>query len=338
MKILEENKSLKPYNTFGIEVFAAHFLTIDNVSHLQTLLKAKALPQPLLFLGGGSNLLFTKDWSGTVLHNCIKGIDVKWTSDTDAIVKVGSGENWHQLVMHCLILDLGGLENLSLIPGTVGAAPMQNIGAYGVEIKDVFHQLEALNLETLAIETFDLKDCQFGYRESVFKHAAKGKYFISSVSFKLSKNAPFNTSYGAIEEELKNNKVKKITHKDISNAVVAIRKSKLPDPNILGNAGSFFKNPVISKTHYATLINQYPDLPSFPFNDLEVKVPAGWLIEYCGWKGKKVGSTGSHKNQALVLVNYGNATGKEIEQLAQEIIASVNAKFNISLHAEVNIL
>lgn len=338
LKILEENKSLKAYNTFGIEAVAAHFLTIDKVAHLQTLLKAKALPQPILILGGGSNLLFTKNWQGTVLHNCIKGIDIDFINNDEAIVKVGSGENWHQLVLHTLVLGLGGLENLSLIPGTVGAAPMQNIGAYGVEIKDVFYQLEALNLETLEIETFKLEDCLFGYRESIFKHEAKGKYFISSVSFKLNKNANLNTAYGAIDEELKRLKVKKPTHKDVSNAVVAIRQSKLPDPAILGNAGSFFKNPAIAISAYKTLLNEYPEMPSYPLNDHEVKVPAGWLIEKMGWKGKKIGETGSHKNQALVLVNYGQATGKEINQLAKEIIASIQEKFNISLSTEVNII
>ena len=312
LKILEENKSLKAYNTFGIEAIAAHFISIDKVAHLQTLLKAKALPQPLLFLGGGSNLLFTKNWSGTVLHNCIKGIEVVWINENDAIVKVGSGEKWHQLVLDTLILGLGGLENLSLIPGTVGAAPMQNIGAYGVEIKDVFHQLEALNLQTLQIETFNLEDCHFGYRESIFKHEARNKYFITSVSFKLSKNAPLNTSYGAIEEELKRLKVKNPTHKDVSNAVVSIRQSKLPDPNVLGNAGSFFKNPAISINAYQNLLKKYPDLPSYPLNEYEVK--------------------------ALVLVNYGNATGIEVYQLAQEIMTSVKEKFNISLSTEVNII
>ena len=338
MKILEENKSLKAYNTFGIEAVASHFLAIDKVEHLQTLLKAKALPQPILFLGGGSNLLFTNDWNGTVVHNCIKGIEIDYINDSDAIIKVGSGENWHQLVLHTLVLGLGGLENLSLIPGTVGAAPMQNIGAYGAEIKDVFHQLEALNLETLEMETFRLEDCSFGYRESVFKHEAKGKYFIASVSFKLSKYAPLRTSYGAIEEELKKMKVKKPSHKDVSNAVVAIRMSKLPDPKILGNAGSFFKNPAITIQSYKTLIKEFPEMPSYPLNDQEVKVPAGWLIEQCGYKGKQIGATGSHKNQALVLVNYGQATGKEVYQLAQEIIASIKQKFNISLSTEVNII
>jgi UDP-N-acetylmuramate dehydrogenase len=338
LKILEENKSLKAYNTFGIEANAAHFLSIDKVEHLQTLLKAKALPQPLLILGGGSNLLFTKDWNGTVLQNNIKGIEIDWINNNDAIVKVGSGEIWHQLVLNSLILGLGGLENLSLIPGTVGAAPMQNIGAYGVEIKTVFHQLEALNLETLEIETFNTNDCNFGYRESVFKHEAKNKYFIASVSFRLSKNSTLNTSYGAIEEELMRLKVKKPTHKDVSNAVVAIRQSKLPDPVILGNAGSFFKNPAITITDFKALLIKYPDLPSYPLNEEQVKVPAGWLIEHCGWKGKKIGETGSHKNQALVLVNYGNATGIEIYQLSKEIIASVKAKFKISLNTEVNII
>jgi UDP-N-acetylmuramate dehydrogenase len=292
-----------------------------------------------MFLGGGSNVLFTQDYEGLVIRNDIKGKEIISETDEHVFLKSYSGENWHELVMYCVQRNWGGIENLSLIPGTVGAAPMQNIGAYGVELEKVFVELEAFNLETFEIEVFDKNACAFAYRESVFKRNLKGLYFIYSVTLRLDKQPVIHAEYGDIKTVLTEKGIDwaNASIKDISDAVIQIRQSKLPDPKEIGNSGSFFKNPVIESSHFGQLRSQYPDIKGFEqYNG--IKVPAAWLIEQCGWKGKKVGHTGSHARQALVLVNYGGATGREVWQLAQDIIQSVDAKFGIRLEPEVNII
>ena len=284
-------------------------------------------------------MLLCNDYPGLLIRNAIKGLQIVHEDDDHVLLRVYSGESWHETVMYCVERNWGGIENLSLIPGTVGAAPMQNIGAYGVELEQVFDQLEALNLNTLELETFNKTQCAFGYRESVFKRQLKGQYFIYSVTFKLSKKPIIHADYGDIQAILNEKGLSAETAgiKDVSDAVIHIRQSKLPDPKVLGNSGSFFKNPQITKEHFEALKLQFPDIKGYPQND-GIKVPAGWLIEQCGWKGKRVGNTGSHAKQALVLVNYGGATGSEIYQLAQDIIQSVADKFSIQLEPEVNIV
>ncbi|WP_162052619.1 UDP-N-acetylmuramate dehydrogenase [Pontibacter pamirensis] len=336
---LQSDFSLKPYNTFGIEAKAKIFARFESVQELQTLLQMPELrEEEKLILGGGSNLLFTKDFDGVVLQNGIKGIEVIHEDEEHVFIKAGGGEVWHDFVLYALQQNYGGVENLSLIPGTVGAAPLQNIGAYGVELKDNFHELEAVHLETGELRTFDNASCKFGYRESIFKNKMKGQYVVTSVVFRLDKKHTLNTSYGAITTTLEEMQVQQPSIQDISAAVCHIRQSKLPDPKQIGNAGSFFKNPEIPLEHYKQLQKQYATIPSYPVSDSTVKVPAGWLIEQCGWKGKVLGNYGVHKNQALVLVNYGGAKGEQVRQLAYGIIASVNQKFGIRLHPEVNIL
>jgi UDP-N-acetylmuramate dehydrogenase len=337
---VQENFSLKKLNTFGIEAKAKYFIAFHSIEELKTIL---SLPEykneKLLILGGGSNLLFTSDFfDGLVLQNKIKGIEIIKESNDEVIIKSGAGENWHELVLYAISKNWGGMENLSLIPGTVGAAPMQNIGAYGVEIKDFFVSLEAYEIATGNLKTFFLEECAFGYRSSIFKHEAKGKYIICAVSFKLSKKPSFNTSYGAIADTLKEMGVTQPSVKTISDAVIHIRQTKLPDPKVIGNAGSFFKNPEIPVFSFEKIKSDYPEVPSYPTVSGMTKVPAGWLIEKCGWKGKVVGHTGVHKNQALVLVNYGEAKGEEIKTLSIEIQKSVKAKFGIELEAEVNFI
>ncbi|TXK44273.1 UDP-N-acetylmuramate dehydrogenase [Pontibacter qinzhouensis] len=337
--MLQPDYSLKPYNTFGIDVKAKFFARFQTVEELQELLKLPEVWQEeKLILGGGSNILFTKDFNGLVLLNSIKGMQVLEQDDEFAYVKAGGGEAWHDLVLFALKEQLAGLENLSLIPGTVGAAPLQNIGAYGVELKDVFHELEAIELASGEPYIFDHEACRFGYRDSIFKNEAKGKYVVTFVTFKLRKQHQVNTSYGAIQEVLRDMKVQEPTIQDVSVAVCAIRMSKLPDPKEIGNAGSFFKNPEIPILKFDLLKETYPAMPAYPVSELTVKVPAGWLIEQCGWKGKVIQNYGVHKNQALVLVNYGGAAGGDIRALAYEIIQSVKEKFGIELHPEVNIL
>lgn len=329
--------SLKHLNTFGLEAKANYFAEFHNTAELAELL-SKYKNEKLLVLGGGSNLLFTSDrFEGIVLHNKIKGIEVVEENDDTVILKAGAGEVWHSLVLYTIGKNWGGLENLSLIPGTVGAAPMQNIGAYGVELKDVFVKLEAYEIATGAIKIVTLEECNFGYRSSAFKHALKGKYIILSVTFHLSKKPVFHTSYGAITDTLTQMGLD-VSVKNISDAVIHIRKSKLPDPQEIGNAGSFFKNPEVPVATFEKIKASYPTAPSFPASPGMIKVPAGWLIEQCGWKGKVVGHTGVHKNQALVLVNYGNAKGEEIRQLSIEVQKSVKEKFGIELEAEVNFI
>lgn len=334
-----ENISLKPYNTFGLEAQAKFFVVFKSVEELKEILtNEKFKNERKLFLGGGSNILLMRDFDGLVLKNEIYGIENIFEDETKVILKSGAGEVWHSFVLKSIDMGLSGMENLSLIPGTVGAAPMQNIGAYGVEIKDVFVELEALNLETFEIEIFDKEKCNFGYRESYFKHQGKGKYVILNVSFELSKSPNINISYGAIKDTLIQMGVKDFTTKAISDAVISIRKSKLPDPAQIGNSGSFFKNPEIEKSLFESVKMQYPEIPSYPIDENTVKVPAGWLIEQSGWKGKRIGEIGVHTQQALVLVNYGGGKGKEIANLAYEIQASVLQKFGIIIIPEVNFI
>jgi len=334
MKI-QYNISLKPYNTFGIDVIAKAFASFNSVDELKEGLSNSS---SALILGGGSNILFTQNFDGLVLKNELKGIEVVQETDEHIYVKAAAGENWHQFVRHCVKNNFAGLENLSLIPGNCGASPMQNIGAYGVEIKDVFHQLEALHINEQSVEIFSAADCAFGYRESVFKRKYKNQFVILSVTYRLNKIPVFNTSYGAIEQELEKMDVKSVTIQSISQAVINIRSSKLPDPKDIGNAGSFFKNPTLPKAELERLQSIDPAIPFYKVDENQIKIPAGWLIENLGWKGYRKADAGCHSKQALVLVNYGNATGKEIYDLSEEILASVKQKFDIVLEREVNII
>ncbi len=337
--MIQENISLKSFNTFGIDTTARHFSTFKSEEELQELLLEKLVKDnSRLVLGGGSNLLLTKDFDGIVLKNEIKGVDLIKEDEMHYYIKSNAGEVWHSFVMHCIKNNYAGVENLSLIPGCVGASPMQNIGAYGVEIKDVFHSLEAVNIYDGSIKTFTIEECAFGYRESIFKRKEKDNWIITSVTFRLNKRPVLNTAYGAIEEELDRMKLDTITIKDVSQAVINIRSSKLPNPKEIGNAGSFFKNPVVSITVFEEIKKHYNNAPSYPINEAEVKVPAGWLIETAGWKGKNMGTYGVHAKQALVLVNYGGATGKEIYDLSTIIINDIRIKFGIELEREVNII
>ncbi len=332
-----ENASLKPFNTFGIDVNARYFTRFDSVEALQQIL-TDFQNIPLLVLGGGSNVLLTKHFDGLVLKNEIKGIELVEENDDFVVLKSGAGEVWHDFVLHCIDRGYAGVENLSLIPGSVGASPMQNIGAYGVEIKNVFEKLEAFEIATGEIHTFDNAACEFGYRESVFKRKLKGKYIITHVYFRLSKKINLNTTYGAIETELKSKGILNPNIKDVSDAVIAIRKSKLPDPAVIGNAGSFFKNPVVETAVFEKIKSEYPTVPSYPVSAGFVKMPAGWLIETAGWKGKTIDNYGVHKLQALVLVNYGGATGVQLFDLSTAILKDVFDKFGILLDREVNII
>ncbi len=335
---VEENVSLKPFNTFGIEAKTARFIAFRSIDELREALKLNRSGESILILGGGSNMLLTQDFDGLVLKNELKGIKLIKEDDNHVWIKSMAGESWHHFVLHCIDNGWAGVENLSLIPGTVGAAPMQNIGAYGIEIKDVFKSLEALEIATQKIRTFNALECAFGYRESIFKTDLKGKYVITSVTFKLKKKAEFNTSYGAIQETLDQMEVSELSIKAVSDAVIHIRQSKLPDPAKIGNAGSFFKNPTIDHLDYEGLKAEFPSIPGYKQSENKVKVPAAWLIEQAGWKGKTFGEIGVHKNQPLVLVNYGNGKGNDIKNLALEIQASVAAKFGIELTPEVNII
>jgi len=336
---IQQNISLKSYNTFGLEATARFFVEIQSVEELKSILQNSDYQSvEKLFLGGGSNILLTKNYEGLVVKINLKGINKIFEDDAHIHIQAGAGEIWHELVMYCVENQYAGMENLSLIPGTVGAAPMQNIGAYGVEIKDIFEELQALNLETFEVETFKLADCHFGYRESIFKHEAKGKYVITSVTFKLNKTPVFKTAYGDIQKTLAEMNVTDLSIKAVSDAVIAIRKSKLPDPAEIGNSGSFFKNPEIPKAQYDELKARFENIPSYPINETTVKVPAGWLIEQAGWKGFRDGEIGVHSRQALVLVNYGGGTGEQIKALSAKIQASVLEKFGISLSTEVNFI
>lgn len=337
MPQIQRSYSLKTHNTFGIDVKADAFVEVTSVDDLKGLLSLPAVRSDLkLVLGGGSNVLFTRPVDGLVISMGIQGIEVTEAPNNGHFVTAGAGVVWHQLVEFCVNKGLVGIENLSLIPGRVGAAPMQNIGAYGVELKDVFHHLDALHIESGELRRFYLDECQFGYRESVFKRQLSGRYIITSVTLRLSENAPLNTSYGAIREQLATMGVENPIAADVSRAVIAIRQSKLPDPAMLGNAGSFFKNPVVPLALFEQLKAEYPNMPHYPAPD-GMKLAAGWLIEQCGWKGKRVGNTGCHEQQALVIVNYGGATGQEIVDLAMNVTMSVNQRFGVELEREVNL-
>jgi UDP-N-acetylmuramate dehydrogenase len=334
---MQHNYSLQPFNTFGIDVKAKYFASFSDLTELQTYLAA--YPQePLLILGGGSNMLFTQDFNGLVLRNEIKGIEQIDQDDRHIWIKAGAGENWHAFVQHCIAHNWAGLENLSLIPGSVGASPMQNIGAYGVEIKDIFHELSAYHIDSGEIHTFNKEQCQFGYRESVFKRALKNQYIIIDVTFKLNKRAEVKTSYGAIQQELEKMGVTEPTIQNVSQAVIAIRQSKLPDPKVLGNAGSFFKNPVITLDEFRPLQAKYPDISHYVVSATEIKLAAGWLIEKAGLKGFRQGSCGVHSKQALVLVNYGGSQGQQILALSTHIIQTIYSQFGVTLEREVNII
>ena len=329
--------SLKKYHTFGIDVSAQYFIEVNSVAGFKELQQNEVYKNnPLLILGGGSNLLFTKNYDGLVIKNNLKGMELIKQDENHVWLKVAAGENWHGFVLWCVANNYGGVENLSLIPGCVGASPMQNIGAYGVEIKDVCDTVQAIDLQTGEERTFTNADCQFGYRESVFKHIYKNKYLIIAVVFKLNKKPVFNTSYGAIEQELKAMGVSSSV-KAISDAVINIRSSKLPDPAKIGNAGSFFKNPEVSKQKHDELKQHFPDMVAYTLDNGNYKLAAGWLIEHCGFKGKRMGDAGVHVNQALVLVNYGTAKGEEIYNLSQQILDTVKNTFGIVLEREVNI-
>ena len=343
--MIEKNKSLKSHNTFGIDAAAKYFSEIRSVEEFKALVGDERFSsEKKLILGGGSNILLTGDFDGWVVKNSILGVTVVNETATEVIVKAGAGEGWHDFVLGCIEKNFGGLENLSLIPGLIGAAPIQNIGAYGVELKDTFHELEAIDIRSGALAKFSAADCAFGYRDSVFKHQHQGRFFITSVSFKLAKvstsqgHYSFRTEYGEVRKTLEEMKVQALSLKAVSDAICRIRRAKLPDLKELGNAGSFFKNPSILQAQFHRLVSQYPTMPHYPQPDGTVKIPAGWLVEQCGWKGKTVGHAGSHKTQALVLVNYGEATGKEILELSGAISGSVKEKFGIELSPEVNVI
>ena len=334
-----ENSSLLTYNTFHIDVNAKYFAEIKTEDDFRELAnEEKFRLQQKLILGGGSNILFTKNYDGLIIKNSFTGISLVNEDENYVWVKVAAGEEWHKFVLWCIEENFAGLENLSLIPGQVGAAPMQNIGAYGVEIKDVFEELEAIEIATGEKVIFKNSECEFGYRESVFKNKFKNQFMISAVTFRLNKQPKFNVNYGDIKMTLDEMKVDELTIKAVSDAVIKIRSSKLPDPKVLGNAGSFFKNPVITKSEFDFFISKNSIAPNFLQKDGTVKIPAGWLIEQCGWRGKIVGHSGSHNSQALVLVNYGGATGNEVYQLALDIQKSVRDKFGINIQLEVNLV
>lgn len=337
--MIEENISLKKLNSFGIDARTKYFGAFSNVNELKELLEFQhANKQGSLVLGGGSNMLLTKDFDGIVLKNNFPGIEKVNEDDDHIYLKAGGGVNWHSLVMYAVDHDMAGMENLSLIPGNTGASPMQNIGAYGVELMDIFYELEAFNLGEQSVQIFRLADCEFGYRESVFKKKYKGQFVILSVTFRLKKKPVYNTSYGAINQELEAMGVKELSIKAISQAVINIRSSKLPDPKVTGNAGSFFKNPEVSKEIFSSLKDVYPAIVGYDLPSGKVKLAAGWMIEQAGWKGYRRGDAGCHARQALVLVNYGHATGQEIFKLSTDILNSVEEKFGVKLEREVNII
>ncbi len=340
---VQENISIKQYNSFGISAYANLFAKFNSIDELSELLELNQAPttnhkQQTLILGGGSNILFTKNFPGLVLKNELKGIKEIKEDEHHIYVQVGAGENWHRFVLHCIHNGWAGVENLSLIPGNVGASPMQNIGAYGVEIKDVFYSLEAYHIHDKKMVNFTLNDCEFGYRESVFKKKFRNEFVIMDVTFRLNRIPKFNISYGAIGQELEKMGVKDLSLQAVSQAVINIRSSKLPDPAVIGNAGSFFKNPEIGSHEFHTLARVFPGIVGYDLPNGNVKLAAGWLIEQCGWEGIRKGDAGCHEKQALVLVNYGNATGSEIYDLSEDILQSVKAKFGVGLEREVNIV
>jgi UDP-N-acetylmuramate dehydrogenase len=349
--LITDNVDLKPYNTFGMEVKAKWFAPFARQEELSDLLAFSA-DKPLMILGGGSNILLLENFDGLVLHNAVRGIELITEDEQYVYVRAGAGENWHSFVQYCLQRNWAGVENLSLIPGNVGASPMQNIGAYGVEIKEVFYELEAWHREENKVYTFSVNDCDFGYRESVFKRRYRDQFVILNVTFRLNKHPKFHTEYGAIREELDKMGVRELSIQAISEAVIRIRSSKLPDPAKIGNAGSFFKNPTVAASIFETLRAEFPGIPGYPVGDENsgagasegssgtgsIKLAAGWLIEQCGWKGVRRGDAGCHDRQALVLVNYGHASGRQIYDLSEEILQSVKARFGVELEREVNII
>ena len=338
MTKIHTNFSLKNFNTFGIEAKARKFVAVDSVAELKSVLKQHQ-DEKKFILGGGSNMLLTQDIDALVLHIDLKGKKVIQENEDYVWVECQAGENWHEFVLWTLAQNYGGLENMSLIPGNVGTTPVQNIGAYGAEIKDTMTSCEAIKIDTFETKTFSNSDCHFGYRESIFKQEVKDQYIITSVVFQLRKrNHTINTGYGDIQSELTKKGIENPTIQDVSNAVIAIRKSKLPDPKDLGNSGSFFKNPILLKSDFEKIHVQFPDMKYYDVSETEVKVPAGWLIEQAGFKGKRFGDAGIHKNQALVLVNYGNATGQEILAVSKDIQKTIYEKFGIQIEAEVNVI
>lgn len=335
---IQTNFSLKNHNTFGIEANARQFVAVHNEAELRMILEQNKSEKKFI-LGGGSNMLLTKDIDALVIHVDLKGKKVIKEDDDFVWVESQAGENWHEFVLWSIDQNLGGLENMSLIPGNVGTTPVQNIGAYGAEIKDTFVSCEAMAIENQEMRTFTKAECHFGYRESIFKNEAKNQYIITSVVFKLTKrNHKINISYGDISGELSKNNITNPGLKDVSNAVIAIRKSKLPDPKELGNSGSFFKNPILLKSDFKEIHQKFPEMKYYDVSETEVKVPAGWLIEQAGFKGKRFGDAGIHKNQALVLVNYGNATGQEILDVSKNIQETIFKIFGIHIEAEVNVI
>ena len=333
---IQQNISLKEYNTFGISVNAKRFIAVTSVYELQQLLK---IEKDLFLLSGGSNMLLTKEIDPLVVHIDIKGISIDNEDENAVYLTINAGENWHEFVLWCIANNYGGIENLSLIPGNVGTCPIQNIGAYGVEVKDTITKVEGLEIKTGKLVSFSNEDCKFGYRNSIFKNSHKEKIILTSVGFKLTKkNHKLNTSYGAIDTELASKNILKPSLKNISDAVIKIRKSKLPDPKEIGNSGSFFKNPVISKDQFLALQIENTNMPNYVVSKNEIKIPAGWLVEQSGFKGKRFGDAGVHEKQALVLVNYGNASGQDILKLAKKIQKTVFKNFGISLEIEVNII
>jgi UDP-N-acetylmuramate dehydrogenase len=329
---IQKNISLKPFNTFGIDESAEYFTELVNEEMLKEI---STLPHEKKVLGGGSNILLTQPVSGLVIQNKLKGISVVKEDNDYVWVKVAAGENWHNLVMYAIDYDWAGIENLALIPGTVGASPMQNIGAYGVEVKDCIESVTAWHWQEQQFETYTNRECRFGYRDSIFKHELKGKVFVTAVTYRFNKVPQYNVSYGAIDQELQKSDINELSIKAIANAVIAIRRSKLPDPIIIGNAGSFFKNPTIPTLQFQQLKDTYANMPSYAVNEQMVKIPAGWLIEQAGWKGYKKDNYGVHAKQALVLVNYGNANGTDIKSLANEVVKDIANRFGITLEQEV---
>ncbi len=333
------NYPLLKLNTFGVDVKAKYFVSINTVNELIELTKTKVFKDlQLLILGGGSNILFTKDFDGLVILNNIKGKEIIDQTQESIFLKIGAGENWHELVMYTVDNKWGGIENLSLIPGNTGTAPMQNIGAYGVEIKETFVELEALEISSGKIVKFNNSDCEFGYRESVFKNKMKNQYIIVNITLELKKNPVLNINYGDVKAILESQNINNPSIKDVSDAIISIRQSKLPDPKIIGNSGSFFKNPIVSLNQLELIKKKYPNVVNYKINENEFKIAAGWMIERAGWKGKKFNNYGVHEKQALVLVNYGLANGMEIFNLSEEIILDIKDKFGIKLEREVNII
>lgn len=334
---IEEYKSLKNYNTFGIDCTARYFASVNSIAEIREVL-LKNPSSELFILGGGSNMLLTGPLDVLVLHINLKGIEILAETDQEVIVKAMAGENWHEFVQYCISHDFGGLENLSLIPGNVGTAPIQNIGAYGVELKDTFVSCNTLSVKSLEEKVFTKEECNFEYRNSIFKNDVKDRFIITSVTFRLTKGIHHkNISYGDIQKILADKNIEDPSLKDISDAVISIRQSKLPDPKVLGNSGSFFKNPVVDAETFIEFRQKFPEAPFYEVSPTQFKIPAGWLIENAGFKGKRFGDAGVHKNQALVLVNYGSATGKEIWELAMKIQKEVKKVFSITIEPEVNV-